>query len=98
MPCLPKVKKDYWMKRLAFYQAELEKLDEAMMNASTEVEEYKLNTGEGMQQTKYRDLEQIQKQISKVEYMIDWILNKLHGWGLVNLNLRRKGYYDGRIY
>lgn len=92
MPCLPNVKKQFWLKRLTYWEAELAKLDEAMMNATLEVEEYRLNTGEGMQQTKYRDLEKLQKQITKAEYMIDWIINKLNGWGLMNMNLRRKSY------
>ena len=57
------------------------------------VREYRFDSGEAMQQTKYRSFSEIQIGIDRLEAQISRIRNILGGTGLSNIVLRRKGYY-----
>jgi len=56
------------------------------------VREYKFNSGEDAQQTKYRSLSELQNIIDRLEANIARIRNLLGLMGLSNIVLRRKGY------
>jgi len=90
MTCITSSTKTRLEARLAVKIAQLEKADEAYDASLTEVEEYRLNTGEGTQQMKYRDLKGLEDTISRLEAQIDAIYRRLEGKGIMNLNLRRK--------
>jgi uncharacterized membrane protein len=62
--------------------------ESAIQNA--EVESYKFDSGEGSQQTKRRSLEEISKELEKLERSLSWVLNELAGIGVMNVQLRRK--------
>lgn len=57
-----------------------------------DVESYTFDSGEGSQRTKYRSLEDIQKNLDWLYSRLDFITRRLNGTGIVNLNLRRKRF------
>jgi multidrug resistance efflux pump len=71
-------------------QALLDKANEALSSALTEVESYRLDTGEGSQSVTYRKIEELTKTIAALEAQIESITKKLYGTGLISFNLRRK--------
>ena len=84
--------------RLVTLQAQLVLLDETYEKAiASDIEEYKLDTGEAMQQVRKRRLKSIREEIEYVQASIDLIYRKLTGSGIVNLTLRRKSS-GGRCY
>lgn len=96
MSCLAAERRAKLEERLQKKQTLLENLYTALDNFDG-VREYKFDSGEGMQQTKYYSLADIQKNIDIIESQIDRIKRILNGTGLNNINLRRKSYYDGII-
>lgn len=73
-------------------QAQLVKLETAYDSASTEIKEYRFDSGEGSQRLQYRDLDKIGKEMERLEKQIAALTRKLLGLGVVNINLRRKHY------
>jgi len=71
--------------------AQLEKLYEAFDNFDN-VEQYKFQSAETMQQTKYRGIKELQDAIDRLEASIDRINRILGNTGLKNIVLRRRGY------
>lgn len=96
MSCLTAERRVELEERLQKKQTLLENLYSALDNFDG-VREYKFDSGEGMQQTKYHSLADIQKNIEILESQIDRIKRILNGTGLNNINLRRKDYYNGVI-
>lgn len=96
MPCLTVERRTELEERLQKKQILLENLYAAMDNFDG-VREYRFDSGEGMQQTKYYSIQDIQKNIDIIESQIDRIQKILNGTGLNNVNLRRKSYHDGII-
>jgi hypothetical protein len=72
------------LKRITLYEAQLEAL------LVSPVESYSFSAGEGQQQAKRRDLEQVQRALSHEERMYGYYWKKLNGYGLVNATLRRR--------
>lgn len=96
MSCLTVERRTELEERLQKKQTLLTSLYAAMENFDG-VREYKFDSGEGMQQTKYYSIQDIQKNIDLIESQIDRIQKILNGTGLNNVNLRRKNYHDGII-
>ena len=90
MACITSSTRTRILERIAVKEAALSAADDAYTAALTEVEEYRLATGEGTQQMKYRDLKSIEDTISRLEAQIDALHRRLDGKGLANFNLRRK--------
>ena len=78
-------------KRIAAKEAALTALDAAYLEASTEIKEYRFDSGEGSQRVAYRNLDDLRNQISALEAEIDALYRKLSGTGVVNMSLRRNG-------
>ncbi len=76
--------------RKARLVTQLASLNDALENASTEVDQYRFDSGEGSQQMKYRGLDEIQAAIDRTETKIRWIDERLAGAGLVNISLVRR--------
>ena len=53
------------------------------------VESYRFDSGEGSQQTKFRSLSEVTREIQKLETQIDRLYRELQGHNIVNVNLRR---------
>lgn len=81
-----------WAKTLAKYEAQMVALDAAILAATTEIEQYKLETGEGSQSVKYRDLEKMYKTQEKLQKNIDWYERKICGAGIRRFSQRRQLY------
>jgi len=75
--------------RIARYEALLDAAEEQLLSL-TEVEDFKIDTGEGSQRTKFRKMEDLRKSIRSYEIMIDHLYQRLNGAGLSNITLRRK--------
>lgn len=73
-------------------EAQLALANTALSNALTEIASYRLDTGEGSQQTKYRGLNELQMAVEMLEANIRSLYRRLNGTGIMNLNLRRKQY------
>ncbi|MCK5504572.1 MAG: hypothetical protein KAJ10_05390 [Thermodesulfovibrionia bacterium] len=84
--------------RISAKEAQLAKLDTAYEAASTEIEEYRFDSGDGSQRSKYRSLEKIGKEIERLEREIERLYQTLNGTGIVNLNLRRNPSNYGQVY
>jgi len=69
----------------------LDKLYDALDNFDG-IESYKFQSAEAIQQTKYRNIKDIQDQITIIEAQINRINRLLNGTGLNNIILRRRGY------
>jgi len=82
--------------RIAAKETALAALDIAFIAASTEIEEYRFDSGEGSQRAKYRNLNEIKTNIDGLESEIEALYRRLAGKGVVNITLRRKhGVYQG---
>lgn len=92
MSCLTTERRADLQEKLTKKEAQLTVLYAAFENFDG-VREYRFDSGEGMQQTKYRSLPEIQKTIDIIESQIERIKRQLNGTGLNNIVLRRKGYY-----
>jgi len=73
-------------------EAQLALANAALSAALTEIASYRLDTGEGSQQTKYRGLEELQMAVDALESNIRSLYRRLNGTGIMNLNVRRKQY------
>lgn len=94
MACLPQSLYIKYTNDLARVRSQIAKLEIAIDSAldNSEIEEYSFNSGEGQQRTKRRDIDKLLKTLSKLENRERWLINKLGGRSLMNVNLRRKGY------
>lgn len=93
MACLPSYLVSKYTADLERVQAQIKKANESLEAAleNSEVEEYSFNSGEGTQRTKRRSIKELQSVLNDLESREAWLLRKLNGTSLVNLNLRRKG-------
>lgn len=74
-------------------EAILDALNAALLAGADEVGSYRLDTGEGSQQTKYRSLDELLRAISHMEATVESLYRRLNGTGLSNLNVRRKHFH-----
>ena len=81
-----------WVSRLAALQLQLVAADTAMIAALIELEGYTFDSGEARQTVRYRKIEALERASAAIETRITWVNQKINGGGLVNLNLRRRGY------
>lgn len=96
MACITSSTRTRIIASIAAKEAVLAALYVAYTAAATEFEEYKFNSGEGSQQAKYRNLNEIKTNIDSLESEIDSLYRRLAGKGVINMNLRRKhGAYQG---
>ncbi|KPK96023.1 hypothetical protein AMJ80_02465 [bacterium SM23_31] len=91
MPCLTAERRARLESTLARKETQLSNLYTAIDNFDG-VASYKFDSGEGMQQTKYRDYKELQDIIDRVEAEIERLSRILGGKGLQNIVLRRKTY------
>lgn len=85
----------YAISRINFYLEAREKLDAVYLDAilTGKFSSYSFNSGEGSQQTTYRSLDEVMKQIDWLDSRIDWMIRKCGpGGGLISINLRRSSY------
>ena len=94
MPCISAERKARLTAQLIRKETQLDNLYTAMGEFDG-VASYKFDSGEGLQQTKYRTIGEIQDIIDRIEAQIDRIQRILYGTGLVNITLRRKRYCNG---
>lgn len=74
-------------------EAQLTKANQALLDTlNSEIESYTFDSAEARQQAKLRDPEKLQKTIDWIESRINSIDSRLRGTGVVNMNMRRKGY------
>lgn len=92
MSCLTTERRTELEERLTKKEAQLVKLYEALDNFDG-VKEYKFQSAETMQQTKYSTIKEIQDMIDRLEAQIDRINRILNNTGLKTIVLRRKGYH-----
>ncbi len=59
---------------------------------ASNVEQYRLDAGEGQQMVKDKDVTAVAKLIDQLKRMIDSYERKLNGCGIVNMALRRRRY------
>jgi hypothetical protein len=74
---------------------QLDKANEALLEATTGVQDYRFDSNEGSQRARRESPEKILKLIAYLEACIDSLSRKLDGTNLVKFNLRRK---PGGIY
>jgi len=92
MACLTIERRTELEERLTKKETQLTKLYEAFDNFDG-VKEYRFQSAETMQQTKFSTIKEIQDMITIIEAQIDRINRQLGNTGLKNIVLRRKGYY-----
>jgi len=93
MTCLNTTTRVAIIARITKYETLLESAYDAIdSGGSSDIGEYSFDSGEGSQRVKYRSLADLQKYIEWLESRIGYLYRRLNGTGLVNLNLRRKGY------
>jgi len=91
MSCLSATKKADYTARITRLQTSLAILEDTYDKAAArDVESYKFDSGEGSQQAKSRNLEDLDKQIRSLQSRIDYYQAKLDGTGLVSQRFRRK--------
>jgi hypothetical protein len=74
----------FWTAQLALLEAQVAKLMESP------VEQYYFAGGDGQQQARRRDLDQVSNALSRAEKMANYYWRKLHGYGNVSMVLRRR--------
>lgn len=74
--------------RLTSKQTYLEQLYTARENFD-EVESYSFDSGEGRQQTKFRSISEVVKEITKIEAEIERLYREIEGTNIVSVNVRR---------
>lgn len=83
--------------KLKKIRAALSALEDAYIESATSnVESYAFDSGEGSQKTTRRSIEKIRAEIEALEATEAHIINELFGMGIVSTKLRRKSTYDGR--
>ena len=92
MSCIDSSTRTRILAQISKIETQLTALDTAFTEAvaNAEVESYKFDSGEGSQQVKRRDPNDIQKLIDKLESRLAYLYRRLDGKGLVNMNLRRR--------
>jgi hypothetical protein len=77
--------------QLARLEAQLEAANTALDNlAIQEIESYSLDTNEAKQSAKRWDALKLDELISRLEQRAEYIRQRLEGFGIMNLNVRRK--------
>lgn len=80
-----------YKKQLATKQAQIAKLNAALEKMiDTGAKSYKFDSGEGSQLTTWRSFDEITDMLQLLEATEDHLINKLHGMGLVSIQLRRR--------
>ena len=76
--------------RIAAKEAALAILEAELLKV-TSAQSYRFNDGEGSISTEYRSAHEIRNNIRILENEIDYLYQKLQGFGIVSLKLRRRG-------
>jgi len=90
MSCLTSTQKAWYQERITALQAQLDAIDDAIINNTLHVEMASLDTGEGKQVMKYRSMEAMEKVQKRLEARILRYQHILNGTGIANMTLRRK--------
>lgn len=85
-------KRAKWQATVTKLEAQLDKLNDAILAATTEYEQYKLETGEGSQSVKYRDLGKLIENQTILQKQIDWYNTKICGGGIRRFSQQRRLY------
>lgn len=97
MSCLTSTKRARILAQITKLESQLEITNDALDSAlSTDVKEYRIDTGEGSQRVEYKSPSELRQNIDWIESRLDYLYRRLNGSGLSNLNLRRKQY--NRVY
>lgn len=88
-----------WQEWLDAKRLQLAAVQEAKLAlVGSKVSEFWLDTGEGKQRVTQIDVEKLMRMENALENDINNLYKKINcAGGLVNINLRRKGYRGGRI-
>ena len=92
MSCLSSTVRAEKQAELANYEARLLKLETAF-NAATEagLSSYKFDSGEGSQQAKFMNLNDMMDAINFTQSRINRLRGELRGTGVYSMNMRRRG-------
>lgn len=92
MSCLTSANRTKLTARKAIYETKLTAAYAALDGVTTDIESYRLDSGEGSQQAKRRKSDEITKLIRHLEAVLDSIDRRLCGTGVTTLVLRRRCY------
>lgn len=80
--------------RVVTYEAQILALQLAIDSGTTEIAEYRLDTGEGSQRVVYRSLDQMMDLQDKLYRRLDSVNRRLLGNGVVIMSVKRRGRYS----
>lgn len=92
MARLPSATRTRILARITTYELLLEQAQDNLA-ASTEIKEYRFDSGEGSQRTAFHDPGKLLKNIRSIERILNSLYARLNCTGIANMNLRRKAYY-----
>ena len=80
--------------QLLFVQSQIDAYEAAYLAAipNVEIQKYDFDSNEGRQRVERRNPQEIQDILDGLYSKQDWLLRKLQGGGIVNMNVRRKPY------
>lgn len=91
MACISATKKAFYQSRITALTAQLEAAETAAASGfSTDIKEYRFDSGEGSQRVEYRSHEELTRTIDWCIARIAHYQKLLAGKGLVSMNLRRQ--------
>ena len=89
MACTLTEKRAQWNIEKVSYEAELAVINSALLN-TTDIEEYRFDSGDGSQRVKYRSLKEMTDRKDYLIRQIDFLNRKINGCVLTRLDLRRR--------
>lgn len=96
MSCLTTSRRAEILARISKLEAQLVIANDTLDSGlSTDIREYRFDSGEGSQRVEYKTFDEMTKIVDWLESRIDYLRRKLNGTGLLSMNLRRKQYYFG---
>ena len=90
MSCSLKNKRIRWQAILDRLNAQYDKLNTAILALTTEIDSYKLETGEGAQSVKYKKLDDMMNTQNNLLAQIDRYERLICGSGIRRISLRRQ--------
>lgn len=77
--------------RLASVRSDIASLEAAMTGAATGgIGSMELDTGEGRQKVVFKNVESVQRALTKLYAMEEWLIRRLNGGTLISIRKRRK--------
>ena len=94
MSCITSTERARIVAQITLKQSQLDAANSAYTAAlaNVEVQTIRFDSGEGSQTTTRRKPSEISAEITRLESEINRLYRRLEGGGIVNMNLRRRGY------